>query len=437
MIERIGNCRIVEEVASGGMAVVYRAIQDPLGRTVAIKALKSAAALEEHIATRFEREAKSLATLQHENIISVYDFHREHGSLFIVMEYVSGVDLYDLLDRSGRVPFDLAAIVALQVARALDYIHYRGIVHRDIKPANILVKLPDPNLRGSQMTVKLADFNVGKVADPDVDLSMTRFQAVPGTLFFQSPEQEINTFDVLCNATQGSPEIEFFEDFYIDIYENDVFSLFNRPENYLIVGADRVRKKILLNRPFAEPSETNVRGRVVKSVGRPADIYSLGALFYYLVSGAYANPKNLSDAFRKFVEYDKKDETNTVASYIDHEYRTVANLRAPRADGQGVEMSSEDRFFSFKHYLDGNGELIDPVVLIIIAKAMVRNKSDSYCSSWDLRTTGISQMVHDLFALYVHFGVDPSARLAYQNENYAPPKKPSGVRRAWDKLFGR
>src|SRR5512146_1003668 len=68
MLERIGNCRIVEEVASGGMAVVYRAVQDPLGRTVAIKALKTSAAAEENVVTRFEREAKSLANLQHENI---------------------------------------------------------------------------------------------------------------------------------------------------------------------------------------------------------------------------------------------------------------------------------------------------------------------------------------------------------------------------------
>ena len=178
MIERIGNCRIVEEVASGGMAVVYRAIQDPLGRTVAIKALKSAAALEEHIATRFEREAKSLATLQHENIISVYDFHREHGSLFIVMEYVSGVDLYDLLDRSGRVPFDLAAIVALQVARALDYIHYRGIVHRDIKPANIML--------ARQGGVKLMDFGIAR----DQSFSdLTEAGTGIGTPAYMSPEQ--------------------------------------------------------------------------------------------------------------------------------------------------------------------------------------------------------------------------------------------------------
>ncbi len=156
------------------------------------------------------------------------------------------------------------------------------------------------------------------------------------------------------------------------------------------------------------------------------------------ISGAYGNPKNLSDAFRKFVEYDKRDDSNTVAAYIDHEYRTIQNIRTPKAEGgSAVELAPEDRFFSYKHYLDGNGELIDPVIMLIIAKAMVRNKPDSYCMSWDLRTTGISQMVHDLISLYVHFGVDPSARVAYQNDGYQPPKKPGTMRRAWDKLFGK
>ena len=82
-----------------------------------------------------------------------------------------------------------------------------------------------------------------------------------------------------------------------------------------------------------------MRGRVVKSVGRPADIYSLGAVFYYLISGAYANPKNLFDAFRKFVEYERRDENNSIAAYIEHEYRTIQNLRAPKADGQGAPSS--------------------------------------------------------------------------------------------------
>ncbi|MEZ4368379.1 MAG: hypothetical protein R2939_19180 [Kofleriaceae bacterium] len=172
-------------------------------------------------------------------------------------------------------------------------------------------------------------------------------------------------------------------------------------------------------------------------MGRPADIYSLGAVFYYLIGGAYANPKNLFDAFRKFVEYQRRDETNTVASYIEHEYRTIQNLRTPRAEGGGApELAPEDRFFSYKHYLDGNGELIDAHIMHIIAKAMIRNKPDSYCQASDLRTTGISAMVADLLALYVHYGVDPQARLAYQHE-LVPVRRKGPMRRALDRLLGR
>lgn len=178
MLERIGNCRIVEEVASGGMAVVYRAVQDPLGRTVAIKALKSSAAAEENVVTRFEREAKSLALLQHENIIHVYDFHRERGALFIVMEYVQGIDLYDLLDKCGRLPFDVAAIIAMQVARALDYVHYRGIVHRDIKPANVMIS--------RQGGTKVMDFGIAR----DTSFGdLTEAGTGIGTPAYMSPEQ--------------------------------------------------------------------------------------------------------------------------------------------------------------------------------------------------------------------------------------------------------
>src|SRR5690606_18119178 len=147
-------------------------------------------------------------------------------------------------------------------------------------------------------TVKLADFNVGRVFDAEHEApSVTRIQSVPGTLYFQSPEQEVNSFELLVNVTQGAPEVEFFEDFYIDIHENDTFSIFNRPEVYGVLGADRARKRLLLDRPFAEPTEHSVRAKVTKAVGRPADIYSLGATLYYLASGAYANPKNLYDAF--------------------------------------------------------------------------------------------------------------------------------------------
>jgi serine/threonine-protein kinase len=178
MLERVGNCRILEEVASGGMAIVYRAVQEPLGRIVAIKALKSSAALEEHVVTRFEREAQSLAMLQHENITNVYDFHRERGALFIVMELVQGIDLYDLLAKCGRLPYDVAAIIAMQVARALDYVHYRNIVHRDIKPANVMLS--------RQGGVKVMDFGIAR--SPKLG-DLTEAGTGIGTPAYMSPEQ--------------------------------------------------------------------------------------------------------------------------------------------------------------------------------------------------------------------------------------------------------
>src|SRR5439155_25382864 len=104
MIERIGDCRIIEEIGSGGMAVIYKAVQESLQRTVAIKALKTSVAANSQFEIRFEREALSLAALQHENIIHIYDFQRLGGALFIVMEFVDGIDLYDLLERAPILP---------------------------------------------------------------------------------------------------------------------------------------------------------------------------------------------------------------------------------------------------------------------------------------------------------------------------------------------
>jgi len=179
MLERIGNCRIIEEVGAGGMAVVYKAVQEPLGRTVAIKALKSSIASEAQFAERFEREARFMASLQQENIINVHDFIKLGGTMFIVMEYVEGIDLYDLLEQApNRLPVEVATIVCLQVARALNHAHFRGIIHRDIKPANVMI-----SKRGD---VKLMDFGIAR----DESLSdLTETGTGLGTPSYMSPEQ--------------------------------------------------------------------------------------------------------------------------------------------------------------------------------------------------------------------------------------------------------
>jgi serine/threonine protein kinase len=299
------------ELGSGRFAKAYlgeeRWVESKttLRRPVAIKCLQRGVTGEDQM--RFQMEKEILERVQgHPNIVELLASGEGDSAGFIPPSVREKVEndfmILELLDmsleerlkgaRQKRRRDDLLSVTLrervfrvleyiIPVATAVEFSHLvRDTCHRDIKPANILVKLPDPNLRGSQMKIKLADFNVGKIADADLDVSMTRFQAVPGTLYFQSPEQETTTLELLVNTTQGSPEVEFFEDFYIDIYENDTFALFNRNELYSIAAADRARKKILLNRPFAEPSEINVRGRVVKSVGRGADIDTLGAVFF-------------------------------------------------------------------------------------------------------------------------------------------------------------
>ena len=178
MTERIGNCRILGEIGSGGMAVVYKAVQEPLGRTVAIKALKPSIAMDSQFAKRFEREAHFMASLQHENILHVVDFVKDGRSMYIIMEFVEGIDLYDLLEHSQRLPPPVACIVALQVARALDYAHFRGIIHRDIKPANVMIS--------KQGEVKLMDFGIAR----DDKLSdLTETGTGLGTPSYMSPEQ--------------------------------------------------------------------------------------------------------------------------------------------------------------------------------------------------------------------------------------------------------
>jgi serine/threonine protein kinase len=432
-------------------------------RYVAIKLLQRGVTPED--AMRFQMEKELLERVQgHPNIVQLYASGESDNIEFIPVglrdilendfmvielcdmsleEHLKGTrgaareDLlrYPMQNRLFRV-----LEYMLPIASAVEYAHLEcNVCHRDIKPGNILLRLPNPKLQGATLDVRLADFNVGKVREEDQDLSVTRVQQVPGTLFFQSPEQETNMFEILVNVQHGSSEVSYFEDFYIGIAPNDTFQLFNRGTRYIVRQADLRRKKIHLDRPYEDNSESNVRAQVLKSVDRPADIYSLGALFYYLISGAYGNPKTLYDAFHKFIEYDgPADGTegqNTIDAYIEHEYSVINSLRAPRVDENNQPVvAPADRFFSYKHYLDGNGELIEKEIIKVIAKAMIRNKADSYCQAWDVHTPGISVLVSDLRRLYGRLGVYLPT---HPGHLALPSDQPQGaISRAWGALRG-
>jgi eukaryotic-like serine/threonine-protein kinase len=192
---RIGPYEIVSAIGGGGMGEVYRATDTNLGRQVAIKVLPEAFAQDPDRVARFEREAKTLAALNHPNIAQIYGLEKSQGTYALVMELVEGEDLSERIAR-GPIPLDETLPIAKQIAEALEAAHEQGIIHRDLKPANIKVR-PDG-------TVKVLDFGLAKLAEtsargsnPSISLSptitspalMSGVGVLLGTAAYMSPEQ--------------------------------------------------------------------------------------------------------------------------------------------------------------------------------------------------------------------------------------------------------
>ncbi|MGD8794913.1 MAG: serine/threonine-protein kinase, partial [Anaerolineae bacterium] len=135
----LGNYQIIEELGRGGMAIVYCAYQPSLNRYVAIKVLPPQLSFDQQFVDRFQREARAAANLRHPNIVVIHDVAHHDDTYYIVMEYLEGRTLKQLVEQTGPLPPQRAAHIAEQVAAALDYAHQRGFVHRDVKPANIFV----------------------------------------------------------------------------------------------------------------------------------------------------------------------------------------------------------------------------------------------------------------------------------------------------------
>jgi serine/threonine-protein kinase len=172
-----GRYQVVRKLGAGGMANVYLAEDQELGRRVAIKILNDRHAGDEQFVERFRREAKNAAALSHPNIVSIYDRGEAEGTYYIAMEYLEGRSLKELIVSRGPAPITVAVEYARQILQALRFAHRHGIVHRDIKPHNIVV--------GRDGRLKVTDFGIARAGTSQ----RTEAGAIVGTAQYLSPEQ--------------------------------------------------------------------------------------------------------------------------------------------------------------------------------------------------------------------------------------------------------
>ena len=183
---RLGPYKIVGELGRGGMGRVFKAVHETLRQTRAIKILTKSMGSDPRMVARFQREARIIAEVSHENIVRIFDFEQDpnRGHYYFVMEYVDGGSVSGILRRKGKLPWHQATEITLQVARGLAAMHQHRLVHRDIKPSNILIDRAG--------TAKLADLGLARHEGEGSDTQLTAAGAVLGTVDYIAPEQVVD-----------------------------------------------------------------------------------------------------------------------------------------------------------------------------------------------------------------------------------------------------
>ena len=180
-----GRYRVLEVIGRGGMGVVYRVEHLRMGKIAAMKVLHRDLAHDPEVVQRFEREAAAVSKLHHPHTVQVFDFGNAQGALYLIMEYVRGLDLARIINRDGPMPWPRAAPLFAQICGALQEAHELGIVHRDLKPENVLIT----RTTGGRDFAKVLDFGLAKLDQLGAPTRETERTAIVGTPYFMAPEQ--------------------------------------------------------------------------------------------------------------------------------------------------------------------------------------------------------------------------------------------------------
>lgn len=297
----LGNrYEIIEKVGGGGMALVYKAKCRLLNRFVAVKILRSEFINDEEFINKFRRESQAAASLSHPNIVSIYDVGVEDNIYYIVMEYVNGRTLKQLIREKGKLSIDESLDIAMKIAEALNHAHENHIVHRDIKPHNILVT--------EDGIVKVTDFGIARAATTS---TVTNTSNVIGSVHYFSPEQARGGY------TDEKSDIYSLG---VVMYEMVTGSVPFQGDSPISVALKHIQEDIEPPSHFDSSIPKNVESIIMKCVQKDQ-------------SSRYSDIKLLLDDLRKV----KRSDDINITSYNDSPTRII-----PRIDDTLIEPINKD-----------------------------------------------------------------------------------------------
>ena len=283
---QLGNYKILSQIGKGGMGDIYKALQEPLNRIVALKVLPPKLSRDTEFAKRFEIEAKAISLLQHQNIVSIYEYGEENGLRYFAMQFVDGTDLGRRISEHRILPMPDIIDYTKQIGRALRYAHNNNIIHRDIKPGNVLIE--------KNGVVRLSDFGIAKIVH-GTDITMTG--SAVGTPEYMSPEQ-----------AQGKK---------LDA-QTDIYSLG-------IVVYEMLTKRP----PFFGKNPMSVAYKQVHEIPDPPSLKRKDT------------PRRLEMIILKALKKDKKERYSSIEELLEHLDKVDTNVRTPSISSSNPKGEAE------------------------------------------------------------------------------------------------